>query len=311
MEERCALATELAQVLDTVRQLEAHMGVKGGANGGETCRALVSSMRSSVDRSIRIAMSSCCVEGRVLGAPESPPPSADGSPRSGGSDQAADSRCRGADAAGQYKKRKTQPKWSTQVRVNSVKDVGPLDDGFSWRKYGQKDILGAKYPRAYFRCTHRHTQGCYASKQVQRAHGDPLLFDVVYHGNHTCAQGKHCNSQRPQPAASGEHWQPQPQPAGGQERISVGLKAEGGAPGVAAPFSFPSKQARAHTGSDFPAGCAITASPFMSPATSECKVGCRNVPDPELTSTTESPMGDMDFMLQLSDADFLDNSRYL
>ena len=24
---------------------------------------------------------------------------------------------------------------------------GPLDDGFSWRKYGQKDILGAKYPR--------------------------------------------------------------------------------------------------------------------------------------------------------------------
>jgi hypothetical protein len=39
------------------------------------------------------------------------------------------------------------PKWSTQVRVNTVQDVGPLDDGFSWRKYGQKDILGAKYPR--------------------------------------------------------------------------------------------------------------------------------------------------------------------
>jgi hypothetical protein len=134
---------------------------------------------------------------------------------------------------------------------------------------------------------------------VQRAHGDPLLFDVVYHGNHTCAQGKHRNSQRPQPAASGEHWQPQP--AGGQERISVGLKTEGGAPGAMAPFSFPSKQAAgAHTGSDFPAGRAITASPFKSPATSECKA-----------STTESPMGDMDFMLQLADADFLDNSRYL
>lgn len=24
---------------------------------------------------------------------------------------------------------------------------GSSDDGFSWRKYGQKDILGAKYPR--------------------------------------------------------------------------------------------------------------------------------------------------------------------
>ena len=101
--ERCALTTELAQVLDTVRQLEAQIGVKGCADdGGERCRALVSSMRSSVDRSIHIAMSSCC----ALGAPESPP-SAEGSPRSGGSDQAADSRCIGvgANAAGHCKKR--------------------------------------------------------------------------------------------------------------------------------------------------------------------------------------------------------------
>jgi hypothetical protein len=40
------------------------------------------------------------------------------------------------------------PKWKTQVRVCSVQDVTPLDDGLSWRKYGQKDILGAKYPRS-------------------------------------------------------------------------------------------------------------------------------------------------------------------
>jgi len=24
---------------------------------------------------------------------------------------------------------------------------GPQEDGYNWRKYGQKDILGAKYPR--------------------------------------------------------------------------------------------------------------------------------------------------------------------
>lgn len=24
---------------------------------------------------------------------------------------------------------------------------GQLDDGYGWRKYGQKDILGAKHPR--------------------------------------------------------------------------------------------------------------------------------------------------------------------
>ena len=35
-----------------------------------------------------------------------------------------------------------------QVRVSSAAggDV-PADDGHSWRKYGQKEILGAKHPR--------------------------------------------------------------------------------------------------------------------------------------------------------------------
>jgi hypothetical protein len=154
---------------------------------------------------------------------------------------------------------------------------------------------------------------------VQRADGDPLLFDVVYHGNHTCAQ---CNSlQRPpRHAASGEQWQTQPAGAGGQELssiISVGLKAEGVAKGLLdTPFSFQSKPAGAAdiggggaTNSDFPAGCALAASPFVSPATSEHQV-VRNVPDVELTSTTDSQMADMEFMLQLADADFLDNSRY-
>lgn len=45
--------------------------------------------------------------------------------------------------------------------------------------------------RAYFRCTHRHSQGCLATKHVQRADGDPLLHDVVYHGAHTCVQAAH------------------------------------------------------------------------------------------------------------------------
>jgi hypothetical protein len=44
--------------------------------------------------------------------------------------------------------RKAVPRWTEQVRVSpGVGLEGPLDDGYSWRKYGQKDILGAKYPR--------------------------------------------------------------------------------------------------------------------------------------------------------------------
>ncbi|GER30291.1 mitochondrial inner membrane protein OXA1 [Striga asiatica] len=83
---------------------------------------------------------------------------------------------------------KLQPKWTEQVRINSETGLdGPSDDGFSWRKYGQKDILGAKYPRSYYRCTYRHAQNCWASKQVQRSDSDPNVFEVTYKGAHTCS----------------------------------------------------------------------------------------------------------------------------
>ncbi|KAL6575653.1 WRKY Transcription Factor [Orobanche hederae] len=85
------------------------------------------------------------------------------------------------------KKRKTSPKWSERVRVRSeIGFEGALNDGYNWRKYGQKDILGAIYPRAYYRCTYRKTKGCLSTKQVQRADDDPSIFEVIYRGRHTC-----------------------------------------------------------------------------------------------------------------------------
>ncbi|KAG6523423.1 transcription factor WRKY19-like isoform X1 [Zingiber officinale] len=87
--------------------------------------------------------------------------------------------------------RKSLYSWRCQVRVSSVARgvEGPgEDDGFTWRKYGQKEILGAKYPRAYFRCTHRTSHGCPAKKQVQRSDDDPSVYDVTYHANHTCLE---------------------------------------------------------------------------------------------------------------------------
>jgi len=71
-------------------------------------------------------------------------------------------------------------------RVSSAGGENPVEDGHSWRKYGQKEILGAKHPRGYYRCTHRHSQGCPATKQVQRTDEDPTVYDVIYHGGHTC-----------------------------------------------------------------------------------------------------------------------------
>ncbi|KAI3864174.1 hypothetical protein MKW98_031766 [Papaver atlanticum] len=87
---------------------------------------------------------------------------------------------------------KCQPRWKEQVRVCERSGLqGPLDDGYSWRKYGQKDIFGAAHPRAYFRCAHRVAQGCLSNKQVQRSDEDPSIFDVTYQGLHTCNQVSH------------------------------------------------------------------------------------------------------------------------
>ncbi|KAI3980050.1 hypothetical protein MKX01_042704 [Papaver californicum] len=92
-------------------------------------------------------------------------------------------------AKDQPKKRKVLPRWTENVRVCEQSGLeGPLDDGYNWKKYGQKDILGAKYPRGYYRCTHRNIQGCIAIKQVQRSDKDPSYFTVTYQGRHTCTQ---------------------------------------------------------------------------------------------------------------------------
>ncbi|KDP28510.1 hypothetical protein JCGZ_14281 [Jatropha curcas] len=94
------------------------------------------------------------------------------------------------------KKRKTQIRCTEEVKVCSGTgaQAGPPDDGYSWRKYGQKDILGANFPRGYFRCIHRHSQGCLAIKQVQRSDQDPSIFEVTYRGRHTCVQASHFTS---------------------------------------------------------------------------------------------------------------------
>ncbi|GMJ00063.1 hypothetical protein HRI_003675500 [Hibiscus trionum] len=81
--------------------------------------------------------------------------------------------------------------YASKKRKTLYKETGSEvypEDGFCWRKYGQKDILGSKYPRNYYRCTHRHTQGCLARKQAQRTDDDPRIIEITYIGTHTCKQ---------------------------------------------------------------------------------------------------------------------------
>ncbi|XP_019706049.1 transcription factor WRKY45-1 [Elaeis guineensis] len=77
-------------------------------------------------------------------------------------------------------RRRSQP---TSLRMVLSKT---LDDGYTWRKYGQKEIQSSKFPRAYFRCTHKFDQGCNAIRQVQRSEVDESMFIITYMGDHTC-----------------------------------------------------------------------------------------------------------------------------
>ncbi|XP_030534614.1 probable WRKY transcription factor 70 [Rhodamnia argentea] len=99
-----------------------------------------------------------------------------------GSEHSGESRKRPGlkDGRGCYKRRKESETFTT---ISSTKD-----DGHAWRKYGQKDILNSTFPRCYFRCTHKHDQGCRATKQVQKMEDDPKVYQITYIGNHTCRE---------------------------------------------------------------------------------------------------------------------------
>nr|GEX09765.1 probable WRKY transcription factor 70 [Tanacetum cinerariifolium] len=80
---------------------------------------------------------------------------------------------------GCYKRRRTS---SASTKVTSTL----VDDGYAWRKYGQKTILNAKYQRNYFRCSHKDEKGCQATKQVQKTNDEPPKYVTTYNGHHTC-----------------------------------------------------------------------------------------------------------------------------
>jgi hypothetical protein len=79
-------------------------------------------------------------------------------------------------------------KTSSWVDFTSV----PYEDGYEWRKYGEKKINGTSHTRSYFRCTYKDDTGCLATKHVQQqdTSSDPPMFQVTYNNHHTCRSSK-------------------------------------------------------------------------------------------------------------------------
>ncbi|KAL0800909.1 hypothetical protein Bca101_056084 [Brassica carinata] len=60
-------------------------------------------------------------------------------------------------------------------------DVDNLEDGYRWRKYGQKAVKNSSFPRSYYRCTNSR---CTVKKRVERSSEDPSIVITTYEGQH-------------------------------------------------------------------------------------------------------------------------------
>ncbi|KAK4264829.1 hypothetical protein QN277_025954 [Acacia crassicarpa] len=63
----------------------------------------------------------------------------------------------------------------------TLSDVDVLDDGYKWRKYGQKVVKNTHHPRSYYRCTQ---ENCRVKKRVERLAEDPRMVITTYEGRH-------------------------------------------------------------------------------------------------------------------------------
>nr|DAA05122.1 TPA_inf: WRKY transcription factor 57 [Oryza sativa Indica Group] len=70
---------------------------------------------------------------------------------------------------------------SQSVRKPNVSAKNSLSyDGYSWRKYGQKQVKGSEFPRSYYKCTH---PTCPVKRKVEMT-PDGRIAEIVYNGEH-------------------------------------------------------------------------------------------------------------------------------
>jgi len=71
-----------------------------------------------------------------------------------------------------------------QKEMSNAAGAKTLQDGYNWRKYGQKQVKGSEYPRSYYKC---NQSNCQVRKKVERSH-DGHIREIIYKGNHNHAK---------------------------------------------------------------------------------------------------------------------------
>ncbi|KAJ8494082.1 hypothetical protein OPV22_015803 [Ensete ventricosum] len=69
-----------------------------------------------------------------------------------------------------------------RIAFMTKSEVDQLEDGYRWRKYGQKAVKNSPYPRSYYRCT---APKCNVKKRVERSYQDSSVVVTTYEGQHT------------------------------------------------------------------------------------------------------------------------------
>nr|AFK48344.1 unknown [Medicago truncatula] len=95
-------------------------------------------------------------------------------------------------------KRQREPRFAFMTKS----EVDHLEDGYRWRKYGQKAVKNSPFPRSYYR---RTTASCNVKKRVERSYTDPSIVVTTYEGQHThpsptMSRSAFAGVQIPQPA---------------------------------------------------------------------------------------------------------------
>uniref|UniRef100_A0A0E0BJ66 WRKY domain-containing protein n=1 Tax=Oryza glumipatula TaxID=40148 RepID=A0A0E0BJ66_9ORYZ len=156
-----------------------HHGLQPGGNGGGGGSLSHGLFMGSSSSSIRMEELSNSQQGGdvvVDGGATRSPHGGDGDGAAG--DDGGDAQAAAAGGRKKGEKKERRPRFAFQTRSQ----VDILDDGYRWRKYGQKAVKNNKFPRSYYRCTH---QGCNVKKQVQRLSRDETVVVTTYEGTHT------------------------------------------------------------------------------------------------------------------------------
>ncbi|XP_019193556.1 PREDICTED: probable WRKY transcription factor 71 [Ipomoea nil] len=74
-------------------------------------------------------------------------------------------------------KKQKEPRFAFMTKS----EIDNLEDGYRWRKYGQKAVKNSPFPRSYYRCT---SQKCTVKKRVERSYEDPTVVVTTYEGQH-------------------------------------------------------------------------------------------------------------------------------